>query len=128
MKNLLKVVSLFVVLVVIFLATSKESFNKTISESSDNPSYMYSITVFTNPACYSGSCTATRVSDGVVFPLPSTGSSYFDYPIGMGEGTYNILVCCGNKHGSGQVTITAFNRYPSITINLANGQCIPTDA
>ncbi len=125
MKNSVKVVSLFLFLVVVILTTVKISQNKPVSETVEEVSYAYSIKVNTVPACYTGTCKAVRVSDGVVFNMPYEVSvgGYYTWAQGLGPGTYTIYVCCGGRSGTGTVTIPNNpTGYVQVTINLT-GYC-----
>jgi len=129
MKNTVKAISLLVLLVVAILGTAKVSFNKPITDDGDEVSYVYAIRAFTSPACYTGTCTAIRTSDGAVYPMPYQVSmgGYYTYASGLGPGTYNIYVCCGGRSGSGTVTIpNQPQAYVDVTISLA-GYCEDSD-
>ena len=101
MKKIIKLFSLLAIVAVIGLATVTESYNKTIPVAKeDEPSAKTSITVFTNPACYSGAVYAYGPTNYII---PSTGSSYHKGDID--EGTYTVRLCCGNYYGSATVTV-----------------------
>lgn len=126
MKNLLKGISLLVLLVAIFLVTTKDSFNKPAEGiTKDGVSYAYSITAYATNGCYSGTCTAVRTSDYATFNMAydAWAGGYFTYASGLGPGTYNITICCGGHQGVGQVTIPeGATGYPWVYINLS-GLC-----
>ena len=125
MKKSVKLFLFVPFLLVIFFAVTQISYNNTNSYNTNSErSVPYSIQVFTNPECYNGSCTARRRSDGVIFGLSSTGTSYYGSMVGLGPGIYDIKVCCGNKNGTGVVTLTPPFDNQIITINLANGTCL----
>lgn len=113
--------SLYVIPILIgmLFAVTKLSYDKAPEETS----VAYSITVYTSPACYSGSCWAIRQSDGAYFALPSSGSSYTAGPPGMDAGVYDVYVCCGySGMGHGVVTLYKPSTWASITLTLG-GQC-----
>lgn len=118
MKYKFKVLLVIPFLFAMLFAVTQLSYDKT-----EETSVAYSITVYTNPACYSGTCWVIRQSDGAYFYLPSTGTSYYDGPSGMGAGVYDVYVCCDGIMGVGQVTLNKPSTLASVTLTLA-GQCM----
>lgn len=126
MKNLLRVISLLSVLIVIFFATVQVSHNQPKPESvgEKDPFICFTITVFTKPECYSGTCYAIDAND-TWYAIPSTGSSYYGSPSGLHAGTYTIKVCCDGMWGYGTVTLGDCPSGASTTVELQPGQCPP---
>lgn len=92
-------------------------------EENKNLPVAYSVTVYTKPDCYTGTCRLQNQSSlNVYSATPSSSDYYCDLP-GLGPGTYTVVVCCDGMVGYGTVTLTAPSTNAVVTVELASGNC-----